>query len=72
MSDLFEITRELNQEPKLDEFIGEGKKYDSAEKALASIPHKEAHIVNLENQIRVLNEELAKRADLDKVLESLS
>lgn len=41
----------LTLSPELAAFVGEGKKYATTELALASVPAKEAHISNLEQQI---------------------
>ena len=38
--------------PELAELIGEGKKYATPEIALASLPAKEAHITNIEGQLK--------------------
>lgn len=56
---------------KVEEFIGEGKKYATPEKALESIPHKELLISSLEKQVKDLHDELSKRATLESVLETL-
>ena len=65
MSDLFETST------KVEDYVGEGKKYSTSEKALESIPHKEMHIKGLEEQNRELMAELAKRQTLEEVLENL-
>lgn len=56
---------------KVEEFIGDGKKYATPEKALESIPHKELLISSLEKQVKDLHDELSKRATLESVLETL-
>jgi hypothetical protein len=48
--------------PELTELVGEGKKYASVDVALASLPAKEDHIKNLEEQI-------ASQAQMKELLE---
>ena len=60
------------------EFVGEGKKYASAEDALSSIPHAQSHIDRLEEEAKtrdeelaILREQVAKSTALDDVLDSI-
>lgn len=57
--------------PELAEFVGEGKKYKTAEDALKSIPHAQSHIQKLEEEMKALKEK-ALRADVtEELLEEL-
>lgn len=54
---------------ELAELVGEGKKYKSAEDALKSIPHAQSHIQKLEDEMKQVKEELAKRKMTEDLLE---
>lgn len=65
--------------PEVAAFVGDGRKYATVQAALASIPHAQAHIANLEKENQRLaseNEslkaELAKAKNLEDVVASLS
>ena len=72
-----ETTSEVNEIPsnlislpqEVEELVGEGRKYRSAEDALKSIPHAQAHIRKLEEEQQALKEELAKRKAAEELLE---
>jgi hypothetical protein len=64
-SPAFQVPTELN------ELVGDGKKYRSVEDALKSIPHAQTHIQNLENEMKQLREEVAKRKAAEELLEDL-
>lgn len=51
----------------LKDLVGEGKKYASVEKALESIPHAQAHIQKLEQELKELREAVAKARGVDEV-----
>ena len=53
------------------DFIGSGKKYQSAEEALKSVPHAQKHIQTLESELQTLKEELAKRKTAADILDEL-
>jgi vacuolar-type H+-ATPase subunit I/STV1 len=53
------------------DFVGEGKKYKSAEEALKSVPHAQEHIKTLEEEMAQLKEELAKRKAAEELLDEL-
>jgi len=53
------------------EFIGSGKKYQSAEEALKSVPHAQKHIQTLEQELQQLKEELTKRKTAQELLDDL-
>jgi hypothetical protein len=57
--------------PRVEDLIGEGKKYATSEKALESLPHKELLIDSLQKQVKELHDELSKAKALEEVLESL-
>jgi len=57
--------------PRVEDLIGEGKKYATSEKALESLPHKELLIASLQDQVKGLHDELSKAKALEEVLESL-
>lgn len=71
--DLFtETTKEIT----VDDLVGEGKKYKTAEDALASIPHAQTHIASLERQLKEMRETYESKSSqeelLKQVLEKLS
>ena len=53
------------------DFVGEGKKYKSAEDALKSVPHAQEHIKTLEDEMAQLKEELTKRKTTEELLDEL-
>lgn len=55
-------------EASVDEFVGEGKKYKTAEDALRSIPHAQSHIQSLESTLEELRADLSKRVTLEEVV----
>lgn len=57
--------------PELVELVGEGKKYRSVDDALKSVPHAQGHIQKLEEETKLLKEELAKRKAAEELLEEL-
>jgi len=53
------------------DFVGEGKKYKSAEDALKSVPHAQEHIKTLEEEMAQLKEELTKRKTAAELLDEM-
>lgn len=53
------------------DFIGDGKKYNSAEAALKSIPHAQTHIRTLEEENRALKDEIQRRKTAEEVLNEI-
>lgn len=53
------------------DFVGEGKKYKSAEDALRSVPHAQEHIKTLETELAQMKEELTKRKTTEELLDEL-
>lgn len=53
------------------EFVGEGKKYKSAEDALKSVPHAQEHIRTLETELAQVKEELTKRRTAEELLDEI-
>lgn len=53
------------------DFVGEGKKYNSVEDALKSVPHAQKHIQTLESELANLKEELTKRKTAEELLEAM-
>ena len=51
------------------DFVGEGKKYKSAEDALKSVPHAQEHIKTLEEEMAQLKEELTRRKTAEELLD---
>lgn len=51
------------------DFVGEGKKYKSAEDALRSVPHAQEHIKTLESELAQAREELTKRKTAEELLD---
>lgn len=65
--------------PEVAAFVGDGRKYATVQAALASIPHAQTHIANLEEdnqrlkqEVETLKTELAKAKNLEDVVASLS
>jgi len=53
------------------EFVGEGKKYSSAEEALKSVPHAQQHIQTLEDELAELRTELSKRKTTQELMDEI-
>lgn len=51
------------------DFIGSGKKYQTVEDALKSVPHAQKHIQTLEQELQTLKEELTKRKTAAELLD---
>lgn len=54
------------------ELIGEGRKYASAEDALAALPHAQSHISKLEEEMASLREDLSKRKTAEEILDAIN
>ena len=61
----FEIPTEVQ------DVIGEGKKYQSPEDALKSVPHAQKHIETLESELATVREELTKRQTTQELIDEL-
>ena len=55
----------------LEELVGSGKKYQSVEDALKSVPHAQKHIQSLEQEMAQLKEELSKRKTAAELLDEV-
>ena len=55
-----------------NELIGEGKKYESLDKALESLPHKEKHIQTLESELAELRKKLEASTSVEDALKKLT
>lgn len=53
------------------DWIGEGKKYQSVEAALKAVPHAQSHIKTLEQELAQAREELAKRKAAEDLLNEI-
>ena len=53
------------------ELVGEGKKYQSPEDALKSVPHAQKHIGTLESELASVREELTKRQTTQELIDEL-
>jgi LysM repeat protein len=53
------------------DLIGDGKKYNSAEEALKSVPHAQKHIQTLESELATLKDELSKRRTTEELLDEI-
>jgi hypothetical protein len=53
------------------ELVGEGKKYQSPEDALKSVPHAQKHIETLESELASVKEELTKRQTTQELIDEL-
>lgn len=66
-----------NQQPQFQipteaaELVGSGKKYQSVEDALKSVPHAQKHIQTLESELASAREELAKRRTTEELLDEI-
>jgi len=66
-----------NQQPQFQipteaaDFVGDGKKYNSVEDALKSVPHAQKHIQTLESELAAAREELAKRRTTEELLDEI-
>lgn len=60
---------ELQVPTEMLEFIGDGRKYKTAEEALKSIPHAQVHIAKLEDELKTAREELGKRKTAEELIE---
>jgi hypothetical protein len=56
---------------EIEEFVGNGKKYQSVEDALKSVPHAQKHIQTLEQELGQLKEELTKRKTAAELLDEV-
>ena len=63
------VTPQATLPTEVAEFVGEGKKYRTAEDALKAIPHAQSHIKTLEEEAKQLREELTKRKTAEELLE---
>ena len=72
-----EVQTQDNQKPEFQipteavDFVGDGKKYNSIEDALKSVPHAQKHIQTLESELATLKEELTKRKTAEELLDEL-
>lgn len=53
------------------DFIGSGKKYQTPEEALKSVPHAQKHIQTLELELASVKEELTKRRTAQELLDEI-
>ena len=66
-----------NQQPSFSlptevvEFVGQGKKYQSVEDALKSVPHAQKHIQSLEAELADLKEEVVRRRTTEELLDEI-
>lgn len=66
-----------NQQPQFQipteaaELVGDGKKYQSVEDALKSVPHAQKHIQTLESELAAAREELSKRRTTEELLDEI-
>jgi chromosome segregation ATPase len=72
-----EVQTQDSQKPQFQipteavDFVGDGKKYNSVEDALKSVPHAQKHIQTLESELATLKEELTKRKTAEELLDEL-
>lgn len=55
----------------LEDLVGSGKKYQTVEEALKSVPHAQKHIQTLEQEMAQLKEELTKRKTAAELLDEV-
>jgi len=53
------------------DFVGQGKKYQSVEDALSSVPHAQKHIQTLESELADVKDELTKRKTTKELLDEI-
>ena len=53
------------------DFVGQGKKYQSVEDALSSVPHAQKHIQTLESELAEVKDELTKRRTTAELLDEI-
>lgn len=53
------------------DFVGQGKKYQSVEDALSSVPHAQKHIQTLESELAEVKDELTKRKTTKQLLDEI-
>lgn len=56
---------------ELQDLVGQGKKYATAEDALRSVPHAQTHIATLEEELRATRAELEKRRTAEELLDEI-
>lgn len=72
-----EAQNQVNQQPVFQipteaaELVGDGKKYQSVEDALKSVPHAQKHIQTLESELAAAREELTKRRTTEELLDEI-
>jgi hypothetical protein len=72
-----EVQNQDNQQPVFQipteaaELVGDGKKYNSVEDALKSVPHAQKHIQTLESELAAAREELTKRKTTEELLDEI-
>jgi NACalpha-BTF3-like transcription factor len=57
--------------PEVAEYVGTGKKYQSVEEALKSVPHAQTHILTLTEELKAAKLELEKRRTAENLLEEM-
>lgn len=57
--------------PEVAEYVGTGKKYQSVEEALKSVPHAQTHILTLTEELKAAKQELEKRRTAEELLEEM-
>jgi hypothetical protein len=55
----------------VQDLVGQGKKYATAEDALRSVPHAQTHIKTLEGELQAARDELAKRRTAEELLDEI-
>lgn len=72
-----DVQNQDNQQPVFQipteaaELVGDGKKYQSVEDALKSVPHAQKHIQTLEAELAAAREELTKRKTTEEILDEI-
>lgn len=61
----------LNIPTEVEEYVGSGKKYQSVDDALKSVPHAQKHIQTLEQELAQVKEELTKRKTAAELLDEV-
>jgi len=62
---------DTNGDSQTYDFIGEGKQYANKDVALASIPHKDKHIANIENENAEMRAKLAESSTINDVMSAI-
>lgn len=70
-TDLVDTQPEFTLPTEVADLVGVGKKYQTVEDALKSVPHAQSHIQKLEEEMKQMREELTKRKTAEELLDEI-